>query len=58
MTSECLLTPRSTFKPPSPRESVKHLEAQANVLARKEFGYLDSWTLYPEFTTNGESYMK
>jgi len=37
------------------KESVKHLEAQANVLARKEFGYLDSWTLYPEFTTNGTS---
>ena len=36
------------------RESVKHLEAQANVLARKEFGYLESWTKYPNFTTNGE----
>jgi len=35
------------------RESVKHLEAQANVLARKEFGYLESWTKYPNFTTNG-----
>ena len=36
------------------RESVKHLEVQANVLARKEFGYLESWTKYPNFTTNGE----
>ena len=36
------------------RESVKHLEVQANVLARKEFGYLESWTKYPDFTTNGE----
>jgi len=35
------------------KESVQHLEAQANVLARKEFGYLDSWTKYPNFTTNG-----
>ena len=42
------------------RESVKHLEVQANVLARKEFGYLESWTKYPNFTTNGElnSYCK
>ena len=42
------------------RESVQHLEAQANVLARKEFGYLESWTKYPNFTTNGEldSYCK
>ena len=30
------------------------MEAQANVLARKEFGYLESWTKYPNFTTNGE----
>jgi len=35
------------------KESVKHLEVQANVLARKEFGYLESWTKYPDFTTNG-----
>jgi len=35
------------------KESVKHLEVQANVLARKEFGYLESWTKYPNFTTNG-----
>jgi len=27
------------------KESVKHLEVQANVLARKEFGYLESWTI-------------
>ena len=33
---------------------MKHLEVQANVLARKEFGYLESWTKYPDFTTNGE----
>ena len=33
---------------------MQHLEAQANVLARKEFGYLESWTKYPNFTTNGE----
>ena len=32
------------------KDSVKHLEVQANVLARKEFGYLDSWDQYPEFT--------
>lgn len=37
------------------KESVNHLEAQANVLARKEFGYLDSWTQYPDFTSNGTS---
>merc|ERR1719334_2672965 len=37
------------------KESVNHLEAQANILARKEFGYLDSWTQYPDFTTNGTS---
>ena len=35
------------------KNSVTHLEAQANVLARKEFGYLDSWEAYPEFTTKG-----
>jgi len=35
------------------KDSVQHLEAQANVLARKEFGYLESWTKYPNFTTNG-----
>ena len=31
------------------RESVKQLEGQANVLARKEFGYLDNWDIYPSF---------
>jgi len=35
------------------KNSVTHLETQANVLARKEFGYLDSWEAYPEFTTKG-----
>lgn len=35
------------------KDSVTHLETQANVLARKEFGYLDSWDAYPEFTTKG-----
>ena len=37
------------------KESVKHLEGQANVLARKEYGYLPSWDMYPEFTTNGKT---
>ena len=37
------------------KDSVKHLETQANTLARKEYGYLDSWDAYPEFTSNGTS---
>ena len=37
------------------KESVKHLENQANVLARKEFGYLENWEKYPEFTKNGQT---
>ena len=43
------------------RESVRRLEAEAwpgeaNVhgLARTELGYLRPWTLYPDFTSNGE----
>lgn len=39
------------------KNSVKELEMQANVLARKEFGYLKGWDLYPEFTTNGITIM-
>jgi len=35
------------------KDSVNHLETQANVLARKEYGYLDSWDAYPDFTTKG-----
>jgi len=35
------------------KNSVKHLDTNANILARKEFGYLKGWDLYPEFTTNG-----
>jgi len=31
--------------------TVKHLGDQANMLARKEFGYLSSWDKYPEFTS-------
>jgi len=31
--------------------TVKHLDDQANLLARKEFGYLESWDKYPEFTS-------
>jgi len=44
-----LIAPSKSYS----KESVQHLEAQANVLARKEFGYLESWTKYPNFTTNG-----
>jgi len=32
--------------------SVKHLETQANHLARTEFGYLDGWDKYPAFTSS------
>jgi len=35
------------------KTSVKHLDTNANILARKEFGYLKGWDLYPDFTTNG-----
>lgn len=37
------------------KESVKRLDGQANTLARKEFGYLPSWDLYPEFTEKGST---
>ena len=37
------------------KESVKVLDGQANTLARKEFGYLNGWDLYPEFTKNGKT---
>ena len=37
------------------KESVKVLDGQANVLARKEFGYLPSWDMYPEFTSAGKT---
>lgn len=37
------------------KETVKQLDAQANIVARKEFGYLSSWDSYPEFTTTGTS---
>lgn len=44
-------------KYPYSKDSVKHLEVQANVLARKEFGYLDSWDQYPEFTKEGTTFL-
>jgi len=37
------------------KESVKVLDGQANTLARKEFGYLNGWDQYPEFTMNGRT---
>ena len=37
------------------KESVKALDGQANTLARKEFGYLNGWDQYPEFTKNGKT---
>jgi len=37
------------------KETVKVLDGQANTLARKEFGYLNGWDQYPEFTMNGKT---
>jgi len=37
------------------KESVKQLDGQANVLARKEFGYLENWDIYPSFVKEGTS---
>ena len=39
------------------KESVKQLGGQANVIARKEFGYLDNWEMYPNFTTHGNTFI-
>ena len=39
------------------KDSVRQLDGQANTLARKEFGYLPSWDMYPEFTEKGKTFI-
>jgi len=48
-----LISPKEKYD----KESVKRLEVQANILARKAFGYLDSWDQYPQFTKEGTTFL-
>lgn len=48
-----LISPKKKYN----KESVKQLEVQANVLARQELGYLDSWDEYPTFSKEGTTFL-
>ncbi|XP_023320692.1 carbohydrate sulfotransferase 13 [Eurytemora carolleeae] len=48
-----LLSPKKRYT----KEALKDVDIPFPVLARKDFGYLDSWDMYPEFTESGTTFL-